>query len=502
MKRGEALLCALVAIAAQTICAERAVDSQDGTLSIEVSSRSSFHSHTAVRSSAVLATDGGIAVHSTVATSSFSRLHSALAVTSHMIPGEGGRMMLKLAAGCICFLILFKLLSKIDCYGKSLDCRRCKLIARFLMWSGWDEFLGFRATVTVHSVADVQNKGMMGGEKLFKVKVAFKWSYFVTSSTADMKWEQTKGMDVPQGADECVITLYSEGKIKDSTLGEYVLETKGDMLDAKKFWGEKKKFKLENKGKLVGTVIMTMRKGGDDGDAGGGGGGELPIDGIDEDSALAIAVREAYEEMIKDGVVKKPEPKPAPPPAEGEDGGQAPPEEEVPKLEGNQKIDCLGRCITGALREVGSDAKEAGKTFVRVINCNFAELQGDNMKSEMKKQWQKAQEKGFNELPTKWYWVWYEDKKSAYHDTKWHSPDGYIPMTAISKVNRQPERNDQFVISYHEDGGSNKLIYRREGGKSLDVWLDGIDVCHLECRELVKKAKENEDRVKKGLPPL
>ena len=71
-----------------------------------------------------------------------------------------------------------------------------------------------------------------------------------------------------------------------------MLETKRDMLDAKKFWGEKKKLKLENKGKLVGTILITFRN--QDDEDGGGGGGELPIEGIDEDSALAIAIREAY----------------------------------------------------------------------------------------------------------------------------------------------------------------------------------------------------------------
>merc|ERR1719456_838856 len=99
--------------------------------------------------------------------------------------------------------------------------------------------------------------------------------------------------------------------------------------------------------------------------------------------------------MIKDGVIKKPEPKAAPAPAEGEGGEGAaapapPPQEEVVKLEGNQKIDCIGRAITGPLREVTKDGKEAGKTFIRVINCNFAELQGDDMKSELEKQWKKA----------------------------------------------------------------------------------------------------------------
>jgi len=412
---------------------------------------------------------------------------------------------MKMLAGCVCVLVLIKLLSSIDLQSKRLDCRRCRLCGRFLLWCGWDEFLTFKAVATVHSVADVVNKGMMGGEKLFKVKVAFKWQQFITSSTGDMRWEQTKGMDCPQGADECVITLYSEGKIRDSKLGEYVLEVKRDMLDARKFWGEKKKFKLEEKGKLMGTVLMTFRNADDP----NGGPAELPIDGVDEDSALAIAVRDAYDEMIKDGVVPplpKPQPPPPPPPqVEGEEPVPPPPPPEppeVPKLVGNLKVDCLARCITGPLREVSEKHKDAGKTFIRVVNCNIAELKGDDMKEEAMKQWKKAQDKGLNELPKKWYWAWYEDKKSAFHDEKFHYPDGFIPMTAISKINRQPERNDQFVISYSEDGEKDKLIYRRESGISLDVWLDGLDMCFTAVRKMVKDEKENEERKKKGLPPL
>jgi len=216
--------------------------------------------------------------------------------------------------------------------------------------------------------------------------------------------------------------------------------------------------------------------------------------------------------MIKDGVITKPEPKPKPapppPPEEGEEAPPPPPEEpeeEVPKLKGDLKMDLLGRCITGPLREVNvKDQKELGKIFVRVIHCNFAELQGDKkkIKVEMAKQMVKAQEKGLSELPKKWYWVWYENKKAAYDDDKWHNPDGFIPMTAISKINRQPERNDQFVVSYTEDGTKSTLIYRRDGGKSLDVWIDGLDLAFNEARNLVKAEKEDEERKKKGLPPL
>jgi len=448
------------------------------------------------RSSTVLATDEGIAAESSLATSSLARLHEALLVHSHMIPGEGGRAMMKMMAGCVCILVLFKLVSMIDCYGKKLDCRRCRLCGRFLLWAGWDEFPTFRVTATVHSVADVKNQGMMGGEKVFKVKVAFKYNQFITTSTKDMRWDQTKGMEVPQGADLCLITLYSEGKIKDSKLGEYELEVKRDMLDGRKFWGEKKKFKLEDKGKLVGTILITFRNADDP----NGGPADLPIDGIDEDSALAIAIRDSYEEMMKAGLVPRPPPPPPPPPPpEPGQPAEPPPEPpEIPKLEGNLKIDCLSRCITGPLREVDKEQKEAGKVYIRVINCNIAELKGDDMKEEAAKQWAKAQDKGLTELPKKWYWAWYEDKKAAFHDEKMHYPDGFIPMTAISKINRQPERNDQFVISYVDDGNKETLVYRREGGISLDVWLDGIDLTFTACRTQVKEDKRKEEAGQRG----
>jgi len=119
------------------------------------------------------------------------------------------------------------------------------------------------------------------------------------------------------------------------------------------------------------------------------------------------------------------------------------------------------------------------------------------MQEELKKQWKKAQEKGLHELQKKWYWVWYEDKKAAYHDTRWHEPDGYIPMTAISKINRQPERNDQFIISYSNEGKKDVLIYRRDGGKSLDVWIDGLELLFNECRSVAKDEKDAEEKAKK-----
>lgn len=446
--------------------------------------------------------------------SSLLQINEMSSSSSQMMP-PGASTMMKGAGACILCLILYKLLSKIDCAAKRMDCRRCRLCSKLLLATGYDEFPTFRVTVTVHSVQDIKNKGLLG-EKEFKVQVGFKWSKFITTPTKDMRWDQTKGMDVPQGSDECNLILVQEGKFRDSTVGTFTLETQREMISAKRFWGEKKKFKLEGKGgKLVGTLLITFRKSEDDDEDPMS---QLPIDGVDEDCAMAIAIRDAHEEMVKEGLVvdpkkiydkkkKEAQTKKAAEAAKaaalarakGEDGEAAAAavnaedleiEFEMPQLKGDLKLDCLSRCISGPLREIDKEGKEAGKVYVRCVGCNFAELQGDNMKEEMSKQWKKAQEKGLNQLEKKYYWAWYEDKKAAYSDSKWHYPDGYIPMTAISSVHRSPERNDQFVVKYNDDGKKEAFIYRREQGRGLDVWIDGIDITFEEARKQTKDKKE------------
>merc|ERR1719221_338720 len=99
-------------------------------------------------------------------------------------------------------------------------------------------------------------------------------------------------MEVPQGASECAITLMSLGKFKDATVADYVLETKKDLLDKEdEIFGKKQKLKLESKGKVVGTLAVTFRRGGDSAT------GAIPISGIDEDSALAIEIMKHIEEL-------------------------------------------------------------------------------------------------------------------------------------------------------------------------------------------------------------
>merc|ERR1712048_1463254 len=152
---------------------------------------------------------------------------------------------------------------------------------------------------------------------------------------------------------------------------------------------------------------------------------------------------------------------------------------------GQTKLELLGKVLEGQLREIDKEGKEKGVVYGKVMNVNFAELQGEKMESELKKQWKKAEEKGLKELQKKWYWGWYESKKQADDEKKWHYPDGFFPMLSISSIHRSPERQDQFIIKYH-GSGDGVLIYRREGGKGLDTWTDGLEMHFQECRDLIK----------------
>jgi len=62
-------------------------------------------------------------------------------------------------------------------------------------------------------------------------------------------------------------------------------------------------------------------------------------------------------------------------------------------------------------------------------------------------------------------------------------------MASILSVHRTPNRNDQFQIKFSDDGEKDHLTYRRESGKGLDVWVEGIDLCASECRKQVKDKK-------------
>eukprot|EP00929_Paragymnodinium_shiwhaense_P109985 TRINITY_DN76646_c0_g1_i1.p1 TRINITY_DN76646_c0_g1~~TRINITY_DN76646_c0_g1_i1.p1 ORF type:complete len:684 (+),score=170.26 TRINITY_DN76646_c0_g1_i1:109-2160(+) len=405
--------------------------------------------------------------------SSRSASRSVAASSVQMIPGViGPGDMMKYAAYCFVCMCIYKFVSSIDPYSRKLDPRRCKPIAKFLRESGYDEFDSFDVRVTVHCIADVANEGMMGGKKNFQVDVGFYWSKWSTTPVADMRWEQTKSMHVPQGAATCFIQLVDVGTLTNAIVGTFEYDTKFHMLDKEEFWGKKQKVKLrDDKDKTCGVLYLTVNKKGE-------GGSDIPIAGVDEDSPLAMELIKEYQVMLDTpGFV---------PPADG-------------KLKGDDRLQLLAKILQGTLREIDGKGKDKGLTFVRVMHCNFAELQGDSMEKEMAKQVKKAREKGLPDIQKKWYWVWYEDEKSADHDKKKHYPDGFIPLISFASVHRSPERNDQFVVKYH-GGKVDFIIYRQDKKeKALETWTDALEMIFVECRDAVKKEKEEEQRRESAL---
>eukprot|EP00930_Biecheleria_cincta_P004398 TRINITY_DN105311_c0_g1_i1.p1 TRINITY_DN105311_c0_g1~~TRINITY_DN105311_c0_g1_i1.p1 ORF type:complete len:550 (+),score=110.43 TRINITY_DN105311_c0_g1_i1:129-1778(+) len=375
---------------------------------------------------------------------------------------------LKILAVCAICAVGYKMLSSL-CASRKCDCRRFKFIAKVLLEWGWDEFEGFDVIAMVHGVSDIQNDGWIG-KKEFKVKLGWNWSNTETAGTKDLRWEQARKLEIPQGAAEGRIQLVSLGTLKDSVVGTYSLDTKKDMIDkGDSFFGKKQKFKLELKGRTVGMLSMTFKKKG----SGAGELGGCPVEGIDEDSALYFDVMNAVEDMVK-----KKEILPLAPNA---------------KLTGEKKVFVLSKVLEGALRKIDLEtSKENGTVYVRVIQCNFSELKGEDQKEEWKKQLEKAAKKGLSQPERKWYVALYENKNAALDAKKWHYPDVFFPLMCITSVHRSPERQDQFLIKYTA-GSKETLCFRREGGKSLDSWVDGFDIAFQELRDSAKEQQASED---------
>lgn len=406
---------------------------------------------------------------------SSSRTSNTASQSIQVLVGSGMGMMggvmgdaMKIMAVCALCAIGYKMLSTL-CASRKCDCRRFKCIAKFLLESGYDEFEGFEVIAMVHSVQDVQNDSWMG-KKEFKVKMDWNWSRSETVGTKDLRWEQARKLEIPQGAAEGRISLVSMGTLKDTVVGTYSLDTKKDMLDkGDSFFGKKQKLKLESKGRTLGMLVMTFKKRG----TAAGELGACPVEGIDEDSALYFDVM-----TIIDDMVKKKEILPLAPDA---------------KLTGEKKVFVLSKTLEGPLRKIDlQTSKPTDLCYVKVIQCNFAELKGEDMQEEWKKQLQKAAKEGLKQPKRKWYVSIYENKNAALDAKKWHYPDLFFPLMTITSVHRSPERQDQFLVKYTA-GSKETLCFRRESGKSLDSWVDGFDIAFQELRDSTKESQASED---------
>jgi len=189
------------------------------------------------------------------------------------------------------------------------------------------------------------------------------------------------------------------------------------------------------------------------------------IDGCNNDSPLGCAIGKALTEEPK---VEAPFPK-----------------------TGEEKLALLARVLCGNLDEVLSGGKTE-RCYIKVTKCNYADLQGEKKRpAELAKQIEKARAKGLTELPQKWYWVWYENQKTA-EKPDFPKPDGFFPMLSIVNVLRDLSVENQFTMRYTEDGQKGEIKYKRVD-KQLDIWIEGLEIFNSECRQLHKATKDSEE---------
>jgi len=338
--------------------------------------------------------------------------------------------------------------------------------------------------VQVHFVQDIQNNGLLG-KKEYKVLMSWNWAKAETGGTKDMRWEQVVPLEVPQGAASGKIVLMALGTIKDTSVGAISLDTKKDMLDkGDVFFGKRQKFVMRNKGKTVGTLVITFRKKGE------GALASCPIEGVDDDSALYLDLVTTLQELIKKKKI----------PYEHSVLNKIKPGEFV---DGNDKVYLLAETLAGNLRKIDlKDSTELGKCYVRVLQCNFSELKGKEKerRKEFEKQLEKAAKKGFKpgEVERKWYVAIYPNKATAFDGEKYHEPDEFFPLATITSVHRSPGYQDQFLINYTTTK-KQTLCFRREAEKALDSWVDGFELAFTEVRETIAEKEEAEDLQEKEL---
>merc|ERR1719272_1914203 len=81
-------------------------------------------------------------------------------------------------------------------------------------------------------------------------------------------------------------------------------------------------------------------------------------------------------------------------------------------VRGEQKLELLARVLNAQLDEMQAD-ETFKRCYVKLISCNYADLQGKNREKELGKQVEKARSKGLSELPKRWYYCWFANRQAA-----------------------------------------------------------------------------------------
>lgn len=346
--------------------------------------------------------------------------------------------------------------------GCSCNMRRFRWFRKFLLATGYDEFEEFRMHVLVHNMKDVEtSEGLLSKEK-FRVKVLFGSSEFMTGYSENKKWVQSRVMDVKQGVTECLIQVRQKTAAMDKVLAERTLETK-DILDKQGFLGTKQAIKLEHNHRNMGAVYITFRVAGKDENA-----NPVIFEGLDNDSALAIKLREIMEE----------------------EGFPT----DIDPLEGVQKQKLLAKALRGNLKQ--KDSQQGHKIYAEVkYNSKMQFLPEQERKQLQSKLVANARKAGKgkgkgpppSEMTPTWYWCQWKSKEA--HD-RGQFPKSFFPISSIQSVHSDPKQIDEFTIRIKQDDKESERFTFGSMSRDRTIWVDAIEFLKDDLKEIKKDAEQ------------
>lgn len=360
-----------------------------------------------------------------------------------MMPGMGW------IKDCICLMTVLTIcggLYKAGVFDRFLDprcwnyrllpCGIGRAIKRLLLQNGHDGFADFGLMVLVHGCKDVKNTAAMGKASLH-VTVNFWYESFQTQPSKEGRWEQSGKIAVPQGADECVIQLWSKGMVKTDLVGEAKLFILTDIKENEKA-RQKTFYKLMNDHKVQGQVAISFR--------------DLQLD----------AAGRAVEDPLLEGMDD------ASNPALVELVRKELPNPDAKRIGGQQRLDILGRVNRGTMDRVGKSGLGGPKTLY------FAAV------------WMPSPDGG---QKPKWLWCWYKDEQDF--KANQNNPEGFFALIKVTSVNKSLKKPSEWSISFQDAEKKKQTLTMNSKDRDAESWAEGFEF-------LMHLAKENKLAEKDG----
>lgn len=393
----------------------------------------------------VVAVDAGMGLarahtHVSQAQEMLAEMHSQF-VFLLLMPGIG-----PLIRDCVCLMAFFACLAGFYKAGyfdmclnpKCWDYRRLPCcgswIKKQLLENEYDPFPAFGCHVFVHSVKDIKNTALVGKAQLHAV-VSFWYATFQTKPTKEGRWEESSKLSIPQGATECVVTVYSKGTMKTEVVGSATFNILLEIKDEPKA-KEKRWYKLTKDRETKGQIALTFR--------------DIELDAYGRDTQPPML--EGLEDVTNSQFVEKIR--------ELVPAGQT-------NIGGRRRLEILSKVNRGTLHRLGGGLGGPKKLYFAAMNIPPPGGSGK----------------------PKWLWCWYEDEAAFKRSP--NEPQGFFALIKVTSVNRNLKKPNQWMIGFQDSEKQKQTLEMKlddNPDRDVEAWVDGFEF-HM---HIVKEDKLNE----------